>query len=332
MLHILDVAIENDDVFFLLRDLVEHCKKLTRRSAKESDIPHLKLRGRAIAERFYDMFPDTEHAIVVHLLLDHSPKDLRAGYLQGLYAFESFWGYLASLRTRHHNPIANIMAKHRLMLLSFRSQSAEGDHADLIKRLESHPRTNVRGLAKLFNQKSGVESALPRIEGEVDARSAQWARRCGVEIPSGSKALLRALLSESPQLDNDINLTSWRPVASLTIGGVARVPESHTKETNHTRSHYFQERKLSRKEESYGSLLACFFLPTHQTFVAEVRMYHRSRKVAKRSRMPLVNTSMYVHKFIWCVDIGDLVVLATPARTKSRHLKVVLPYFRGYGD
>ena len=291
----------------------------------------LKKEGRKIGERFYEFFPATEAAILFHLAFDHSPEDLIKGYLQGLFSFESFWGYLARLCTRNHNPVANIMAKHRLMLLSFVPELSEKgkahDDLDLVARLKTHPRTNVRKLADLFTDKSGVHSAPPRTLGHVDSTSATFASRSkAVQISHTDQVKLKAaFISElnGAALDG----AHWRPVTSLLIEGVVRVPESEKKLVSRTRSHYFQQRSTGK----YGSILALYHISTLDRSAARARVF-ADDGVAVRSRLPLIRTNDYTEVLFECADVGALVVFATPRGKKNKSTqRVVLPNFRGYG-
>lgn len=92
-----------------------HCKRLTRRACKFSEKKALALAGSELMVRFFKVFPPTVAPVILHALIDHGPEDLRWGYLQGLYNFESFWGKLVHFRTRATDPEANIMSVHRML-------------------------------------------------------------------------------------------------------------------------------------------------------------------------------------------------------------------------
>ena len=77
--------------------MIVHVKQLTRREAKFSEVKSLKKKGVELMIRFLNKFGPTEAAMMFHLAFVHGPEDLRWGYLQGVYSFESYWGYLGNL-------------------------------------------------------------------------------------------------------------------------------------------------------------------------------------------------------------------------------------------
>lgn len=284
--------------------------------------------------RFFQVFPPTVAPIVLHVLIDHGPQDLRWGYLQGLYNFESYWGKLIRMRTRATDPEANIMSVHRMMQLSsLPNPHPAAGAVDFLQVIRNHQRSSVRNLADLFDQ-SGVISAPKRVPGYISQKS------CKYESPHGrANEMLIAeqdkfefsrllLLEESDMNDEECKL---RQVKLLEIGGVARVPRSKKNLLRaNTVSHDFQQ--LSTR--LFGTILEIFHVTVGQVnseFIARANIYSKPKR-ARRSRLPVIRNDVYQQKLIRCADVGKLVVLATAKGPGDMARRVVLPNARGYGE
>ena len=200
------------------------------------------------------------------------------------------------------------------------------DYVPLVERLRNHPRTNVQHLAELFSAtRTGVAvSTLARKGGFVDSATYLSSSKT-VTISASDQQQLRNVL----EIDGGEPPAEWRQVASLTIGGVVRVPESQKKLTSRTRSHFFQQRSTNK----YGTILNIYNISSHRAYVARVRLFAASNPAfARRSRLPQVTQSRFHEELLVCEDVGDLVVMATPrGKTNASRQRVILPNFRGYG-
>ena len=319
-------------VFFVMRDLISHVKRLTRRSCKFSDRHALKREGVLLMLRLEKIFGPLEAgAIVFHLAMIHGPEDLRWGFSQGVWCFENFWGYLGRFKTRQVNPEANIMKMHH----SAQFVNAAREGSQLSEILRNHNSLEVRNLTKLFDdRRSLVKSKPSRTPGHIDETTAvftSWRDTMTVAPTSNEEEKLRRLFGP--------NATSftWRRVKRLTIGGITRVPEFETKPSARTKSHYF---RLRGDKELYGTLVDMYRVEItfdggatqDLQFIARVNVYSRPL-VSRRSLLPVVRIDAPTREMIRCTDVGDLVVLATP-RAASDHSqrRVVLPFTRGNFD
>ena len=144
-------------VFFVMRDLISHVKRLTRRSCKFSDRHALKREGVLLMLRLEKIFGPLEAgAIVFHLAMIHGPEDLRWGFSQGVWCFENFWGYLGRFKTRQVNPEANIMKMHH----SAQFVNAAREGSQLSEILRNHNSLEVRNLKKLVFHVWKVQGAF----------------------------------------------------------------------------------------------------------------------------------------------------------------------------
>jgi hypothetical protein len=284
----------------VVKSVLDMVAALTSREQDHTKRHSLKANNIETMVRFSDMFGPTEGAIVFHLMSLHSTEDLRWGWLQGLFMFESMWGFLGRLCTRTSDPEENIMAMHRRLLFTnvrnpFRPH---GSALDCLQQVNK--RRKIAGFTALIQTVQNpagtvvAASSQSRVAGHMDVASIKGRTDVEEVLSRKDRQRIGSLHQMTKAQSLAVVSTVARRFASVNIGGRERSGTDHS--SNNTAGFALLDAAAAAKcrgSQAWFGVIKHFVevelvgKSNNPHFFARTSFYNKA-KFAKRSRLPVV--------------------------------------------